>query len=286
MAQGQSEENSVYDFFYVDTRRIAQFSSQFNQYGHLTGLTRSVAETSSGGGSVGVSNTKVDKSKSEQVGQTRQFDPQWLNPLSFLEEAEERGLVNRGLDEAQMGKFVITQGQMLIYDVEMLRHSWEKPAIKKLMKSSMDDEPQGNRSERRAAARNQSNATASNLDALLELLSIMPHGLQMRMLGTDVNVWCSLESQFVTGKTSDLILKHGAIINGEWNMLGIYDAYPHDPDQKYDNDREEADIAGDVAGSFVGQLAARIGIMARNMGGRPGGAHGITPLLIFREVTA
>ena len=52
MALDRERDDSVYDFLYVDARRIAVFLSQFSQYGHLTTLTRAVSETSSAGGGI------------------------------------------------------------------------------------------------------------------------------------------------------------------------------------------------------------------------------------------
>ena len=50
MAQDPEKGDSVYDFLYVDARRIAVFLSQFGQYGHLTSLTRAELEASSTSG--------------------------------------------------------------------------------------------------------------------------------------------------------------------------------------------------------------------------------------------
>ena len=83
MARAPEPANSVYDFLYVDQQRLAQFESQFSQYGNLTELTRSVGEVSSSGRVLNVHVAKVDTTTSGQTSQTRAFDPQWLAPFSL-----------------------------------------------------------------------------------------------------------------------------------------------------------------------------------------------------------
>ena len=83
-------------------------------------------------------------------------------------------------------------------------------------------------------------------------------------------------------KTSDLLLKHGSIIQGEWAIVGVLDAMPDGgaPAEGYD-----AEFASLLGGSVIGTAAAHLGPVARNMLGRPAGSYGMTPLLIFREIS-
>jgi hypothetical protein len=124
MARGLEQGDSVYDFLYVDARRIAVFLSQFNQYGHLTLLTRAASETSSTSGGVNVVAAKLDTGASEQTSQTRQFDPQWLAPLSFLDQANERGMIFRDLVQARIGQLVLVSGRLAMFDLGVMRDAW------------------------------------------------------------------------------------------------------------------------------------------------------------------
>src|SRR5436305_1846102 len=117
MAQDPEKGDSVYDFLYVDARRIAVFLSQFEQYGHLTSLTRTVSETSSASGGVSVVAAKLDTAASEQSSQTRQFDPQWLVPLAFLDKADQRGMIVRDLGDARIGQLVLISGRLAMFDL-------------------------------------------------------------------------------------------------------------------------------------------------------------------------
>ena len=130
MAQDPEKGDSVYDFLYVDARRIAVFLSQFGQYGHLTSLTRAELEASSTSGGLNVVAAKLDTGASEQTSQTRQFDPQWLAPLIFLDQADQRGMIVRDLANARIGKLLLVSGRLAIFDLGMLRNAWEIGAIR------------------------------------------------------------------------------------------------------------------------------------------------------------
>ena|ERR1700730_5384451 len=107
MARAPAKEDSVFDFLYIDALRLAHFLSQFSEFGHLTTLTRSVSETGSSSGGVNLHVAKIDTAVSGQTAQTRQFDAQWIAPLSFLDRANERGMISRGLGEARIGRLVL-----------------------------------------------------------------------------------------------------------------------------------------------------------------------------------
>ena len=118
------------------------------------------------------------------------------------------------------------------------------------------------------------------------MLATLPHAVQAAITERggpqDRVTWCSLRDENLIVPGSDLLLKHGVRIAGEWSMLGILDALP------------DAAVAGSpelaqmLSAFSLGSLGAVIGPMApaiRTMLGRPTDAYGMTPLLIFREVS-
>jgi hypothetical protein len=100
VAQGPESENSIYDFIYVDHQRVALFLSQFDQSGKLTGLTRSVREVHQKTLSAGVDKLVVAKRESESSAteeMQREFDPQWVLPLTLLDALEDEQLIHRDI---------------------------------------------------------------------------------------------------------------------------------------------------------------------------------------------
>jgi hypothetical protein len=208
MARGQEGDDSVYDFLYVDAKRIASFLSQFDQYGHLTSLTRTASDTSASGGGLNIHVAKLDTSSTAQTTQTRQFDPQWLAPLSFLDQAQQRGMIVRGLANAGIGQFILASGALRVLDASFMKDAWSLPTISRTIRA--------------AAPPHKGPKPAVNpLDLMMDLLKVLPHPVQAQLDGPDFSLWCGLSPDSLITSPSDLMLKHGARIAGEWNILGI-----------------------------------------------------------------
>ncbi len=79
------------------------------------------------------------------------------------------------------------------------------------------------------------------------------------------------------GTPADLFLKHGTLITGTWNIVGILDAMPDDENVGSAGKAEGLGLVNGVLGGVLNALAP----MAREFG-RPHGAYGITPLVIYR----
>jgi hypothetical protein len=292
------ESDSVFDFLYHDVRRVGSFLAQFDDAGHLQQVTQSDGATrgskrgwkaAAGGSLPGVGSANVSVERAPEKGgfeaSERVYDPLWTNARTLLDFLSERDMLKRTLVNASIGQFVLVSGSLLILDLPMLKNAWASPVIQKLMRDGVAEQsaPAGNRQQRRAQGATASITTkTSQIELVVAILSMMPHVLQCRLLSQDVNVWCTLNEEFIVGKASDLTLKHGTLLQGEWQMLGILDAYPDDAS------RTNADlqaVISAIAATPVGQLSTQFAPVAQTMLGRPGEAHGVTPLLIFRDVT-
>lgn len=125
--------------------------------------------------------------------------------------------------------------------------------------------------------------------AALELLPTLPHAVQACVFDDEeLAVWCSLREEYLTTPASDLLLKHGCRVAARWNMLGILNAHPEEG-ANAGTDASLEPIHQGLAATRLGGLGALIGGIAppiRQMLGRPATAYGVTPILIFREVSA
>src|SRR4051794_34309148 len=132
MARDQEKEDSVFDFLYIDSCRIALFLSQFSQYGHLTSLTRTRTESATSSGALDIKLAKIDGSESESSTLNRQFDAQWVAPLSFLDQARQRGMI-KALTDGRIGNLVIVDGELEIRDLTIIKRAFEFPAMRTQM---------------------------------------------------------------------------------------------------------------------------------------------------------
>jgi hypothetical protein len=278
----------VYDFLYHDARRIGSFLAQFDAFGHLQQIRQTDSVTSgtvsssaiegeikaivaSGKSSLDDKATKESKDTAERV-----YDPLWANALALLDYLTERNLIVRDLQRARIGQFTLVSGKLSILNLAMLKQFWPLPTIKKIINDSADQTvaATGNRHERRAQYHKSAAAAQVNkADLALQILSVLPHEVEATIDCSKELVWCSLREDSLVGSSSDLLLKHGLVISGVWSILGIMDALPGPPEPGVDS------------GTLLGNLMQQLMPVVRSFMGRPEGAFGMTPLLIFREVS-
>ncbi len=236
-ARGGLSTDSVFDFLYYDARRIASFLSQFDDSGQLTEIVqhelaqrskRTIGTIKAVGGVPLIATAEGEQSSeagaSSQHDSQRVYDPIWANARTFLDYLAERDMIQKDVAEANMGQFVLCSGSLSITDLQLMERTWKLKSVQTLIKSGQ--QPTGrNRRERRAQSVSVTPTTADNVDLVIDLLSIMPHTIQAKISGT-ANTWCSLSQDGMSTLASDITLKHGTRIPGEWHALGVLDAKP------------------------------------------------------------
>jgi hypothetical protein len=300
--QGAQANVSVYDFLYHDVRRIGSFLAQFDEAGHLQKITQSegiVRSQSRGfriaaGGNIPlVGSANLDVSRTPASGGSeaseRIYDPLWANARTFLDYLAERDMLHRELSAARIGQFVLVSGELAILDLPMLRQLWELPIVRATVLSgagraegSQTNAP--NRAERRRESRPQQKREATIAEApadfMLQTVKYLPHAIQAVLTNKDrtTAIWCSIGEESLVGSSADLMLKHGAIISGTWNLVGILDALP-------EVGGSAESVAAALGNTPLAQAAQSLAPFVRQMMGRPPHAYGLTPLLIFREIS-
>ncbi|WP_062476974.1 hypothetical protein [Rhizobium sp. Leaf384] len=306
----QQAVNSVFDFLYYDAIRISSFLAQFDPSGSLTQLatterahrSRKSTLNTQGAGSVGVLKGTISEGTdavSEYGKQSlKTYDTRWANALAFLDYAEQHELLRRDLSTSGIGDLVVFSGDLSLFDLGILKKVWDMPAMRKtIIAGAKEAESDGSpisqrmsRSQRRqqGSSKKADAKIGNEAEAALEMLSVLPHSIQASISDENDNVWCTLREDSITVAPSDLALKHGMSIGNDWNIVGVLDANP-DIDAAM-NDGTPFEIAKQmVAGSKLGMLALLMGTnvipAARAMLGRPTDAYGVTPLLLFRQIS-
>jgi hypothetical protein len=307
-ALDEPQSDSVYDFLYCDSRRIASFLAQFDDSGHLEKvIQRESAATGSkrgwkfglgGGGMVvgtggtGNASFEISPAAGGSEASERVYDPLWTNARTFLDYLEGASLLQRNLLEARIGQFALLSGALGFFDLSLLKSAWEQPFVRGLLKAGMNlaqpPIPVASRQQQRRAGGGKSHAVTEQqhgpADAVLGMLQFLPHAIVASVRFEHGSVWCNLNSASLVGSSSDIILKHGVSVPGVWNVVGIVDAFPETESDDVISAAQAA-IAAGALGS-LGEVMATFAPAVRNMLGRPKGAWGVTPLLIFREISA
>lgn len=312
-ARAARQHDSVYDFLYHDARRTASFLAQMDPAGHLTGLkvtdrTEEGSSNKAGASAQGGlppfaranANFEDGRSKLAAESSERTYDPLWTNALTLLDYLEDRDMVRRDVRAARIGEFVVAAGSLAVFDLSVLKSCWDMPIVRSLLAGGMQmggpeasAAPATNRQQRRRQERTGSSDAANPLNGkdgvqfVVDVLKIMPHSLQARLgVGSDTILWCSLREDSMSVASSDMLLKHGVTLGGRWNVLGILDALPEGEGDDADSVDEALRQALGLTDNALGQMMTALVPMAKKALGRPPHAYGITPLLIFREVSA
>ena len=268
--QDDQEKDSVFDFLYNDTRRVASFLAQFDDSGYLEKVVQKDAVTkgrkrgfkwSVGGGATlagtgGQGTVALERSPSDEGSESleRSYDPLWTNARTLLDFLSERNLIQRDLMLARLGQFVLVSGSLVVLDLPLIKNAWGKSTVQKLIRAGADQELRAtmSRQQRRAAGKNAAPETLDGANLLIDLMSILPHSLQGRIF-TDIGVvWCNLIDNFVVGQSNDLVLKHGSLIPGQWSVLGILDAFPDNLSVPNEDGKTISDVIAEAAGTVVG----------------------------------
>jgi 3',5'-cyclic AMP phosphodiesterase CpdA len=187
----------------------------------------------------------------------RTYDPFWTNALTFLDFLREEELIKTNPSKAVIGQFVQLTGSPWLFDMRLLQRVMSTGSMQAFVSVLPDLHEQP-----LVAA------------LMLDIIPTLELGVQVTLASGSHTLWGTLLPNSMATSAGDLMLKHGAEVSGAWTVLGVLDARP------------DTDASLTTAPEFQGLPQMMVGISAlRPMIGRPPHAYGITPLLIFREVS-
>jgi hypothetical protein len=234
---------------------------------------------------------KGDGTETAKSSTVTKFDPQWLLPLLFLEEAQD--MIHRDITSAAIGSIVLTSGRLIVTDLSILKEMWSSTTMKQFILdkvSAEEQKPAGNRHDRRSTAARPVKKEITEQEVALEILPLLPHSPQINIVTPDYAVWATVEPQYMAGTVADITLKHGGKVAGSWSMVAILDARPfevHDNPEDHDYDDIMSGLDKARIGMFsdnVWKIATELAQPTRQALGRPIISYGVTPLIIFREI--
>lgn len=294
---------SVFDFLYNDGRRVGSLLAQMDDNGLLTEIRHGekVTRDAVRGGSISGSvfgtggGIQVTPKAGGEESSERVYDPFWSNARELLDALDDNDLIMRDLKNAGLGSIILLSGEMRITDLTLLRSLWGLQSVRKLMRTGLERNGVIDRSESRQARRakgRQKTDTEVPLppeqEMLLEMLPVLPHSLTVTVGGNTYSGWGNLREEFLVATGADIVMKHGETIPGEWSMLGVLDAQPDEGGQgdvDANNLVDFTDASRLIDHSLVGQFGSIMSPIFRILLGRPGTHYGVTPLLIFREIS-
>lgn len=287
MAHDSRTTESIFDFIYVDRRRVASHFAQLFPEGTLTSVKTAVQDGDTSRQDLRLSLGMVKSDiQNAQIGSEmleRQYDAAWTLPITLANRLDELGFLHRDLATAPLGQMVLLKGNVQIIDIRMLQNMWDP-----LARFMAPEKPKGqNRHQRRGNVKAPQQKLPEGVefnDTIAELMRLVPHALQLNFCTGEEFVWSTLDAEMMTTAADDFALKHGTIVPGEWHMIAVIDRRP----EHVESDHATESWAKFQALANVGAGLTR-GVMdlldnLRGVIGRPGLAYGATPLMIFREL--
>ena len=290
----------VYDFFYYDAARVGSFIGQLDDSGHLQtvkqseNVTRTRKPEHSLKASVSLPGIGLPTEQSPEAGFTftrgaqegatqqneRTYDPMWVNAINFKEFIEQEGRLVEDLSQAVTGSFVFLKGQLSILDMSALKVFWQNSDIQKRWIRNKETQQTAKKVigdvDKKAGE-----TELGNTRLVFDLLAQMPHGIHCIIKSGTIEAWGPIRGNSMVSPIGDITLLHGSEIPGDWKMIAIMDARP--------NTEEEVEnlVASipDTPAHGIRRAVFGLANLARKSLGRPAGVYGVTPLLIYRDVT-
>jgi len=306
--QGGQSTDSVYDFLYHDARRVGSFLAQFDSFGHLQQLTAGESATKDAkrgyslklAGALPLPGTPEGAEGSMTLGMHpsqggseslhRVYDPLWTNARTLLDYLDQKELIQRDLNRARLGQFILASGELSILNAGLLPKIWETSGVRDIAVRSAGETARAaintalsnapiRSAERAKAEKIALKVAETNAQAAMDVIALLPHSAQCTIRGSGYSVWSTLNSDGMVGRVSDLSLKHGTEIPGHWSLLGLLDALPSPIP-------EQLQIPNTGVPTHMAAFIRNLSNLSRTIVGRPPDAYGVTALLLFREVSA
>jgi hypothetical protein len=275
---------SLYDFLYIDSRKISSYLAQIDPNGALTGIKVSAsinsAEQYNAQFSIPMIKGNAQANEANSRGTEKNYDPVWTVPVSLLNALDEAQFINRDISTGVVGQLVLIKGHLQVLDIRMLKDLWEfvLPQYLQQQAPQATESAVPNRAERRRGQRQaHARPTAPSNDARLQIEAIkrIPHSLQMNMICSSAMIWATLNPDNLLVQPDDFLLKHGSALPGEWIVLGVLDSFG-------------AIDATETWATFninpISQGLTVAADMLRRQFGRPDNSVAITPLMLFRKI--
>ena len=290
----QQESDSVFDFLYQDARRVGSCLAQLSPGGLVQSVKQQNSTEETGGLDASVTAAanavvaRAGSSFSTRHGNTnrdsieRTFDPFWTNAVDLLDLLESRSLLHRDMTSAGIGKFVLVTGKLAIIDLSQLKLVWGIPELRSLCEKAIadglgDSEVSAAFFPKHKNSREQASKAFSKL--MVTVFQSLPETVQGRLADEENRLfYFTLDDAGLVSSPTELLLKHGLAIAGDWSIMGILDAFPGPRSFDEHGVASSLGLAGNPLTILLGGMQ---GILQQ--AGKPDDAYGLSPLLIFRS---
>ncbi|MBF7694178.1 DUF6414 family protein [Acinetobacter pollinis] len=274
MAQESQDIESIFDFFYLDTRKISSFYAQLTGSGAIStrkNISITLDETTNEyAGNLKVISGKHGSKNNSGQNSEDSFDASVTMPREMIDRLDELGYIYRDLTPENLGSIVLLNGFLSVNDIEVM---------KGLIKPSFDFMLQ-QMPNKTGADKTKIQQFKKLTEPLLGFISHLPFALSCSLYAKDehtdnlTEVWMSLTREDISSQVHDISFKHGDTLAGQWYVLGVLDAIPNALDE---NKQNIPNVNDDGFGEFKKSISEVLKMFGRNSE-----SYGMTPIAIFR----
>lgn len=270
MVQELHDIKSIFDFLYLDNTKIKSFYAQLTGLGALTNVKENdevniIQNKDAGIGVPSIATAKIAHQEGTKRAGERLYDAIPTMPREMINRLDELGFIERGLSEKTAGKLVLLKGKLSITDIG---------SLKDLIEPTLNFEAYERAKSERSSSKQKAvlKQIQEEYKPGIDIIKVIPYALEATLhIGNDT-VWMTLNRDEMVGNPHDINLKHGNMLYGDYYVLGVLDAIPHD-------EQEIASVENELKNgvkTFVNELKMMIG--------RNPESYGITPIAIFRVI--
>ncbi|WP_341268752.1 hypothetical protein [Morganella morganii] len=228
---------------------------------------------------------KANKSLTDECSESFELthDATWSLPLQLLDLLHAHNLMTFGTSGSRLGSLSLISGNIVIFDVSTMKKSlpfFANYLALQRKRISPTLPPKAKSSKKSPnTADDIEVADGVTVGIIKDFLDVIPTQIQVDFYEVGGSQsWMSLNPEWLTINPTDLALKYGSNLPGQWNVLGIVDAMP---DYLVDTNSEPfiRDEDNEMKSGVYGMID-----QLRTMFGRSDTKYGITPLLIFRKI--
>lgn len=271
MAHEPAGTASVFDFLFVDHARVALFNAQFTGMGSMRQIVESESSTGTKSGDVNAAVARGRYERSTSQSLEKAYDAQWAEPLSFLDHAQERGLLKPDLASARVGDLVKVKAEIEFLNLASLQKVW----------STVAEAGSGGGGQKRRRGGGGKLLANNDAELGLRIFGALDQPMIMVFRAEAGRLWSAVDPANVVGAASSLHWKFGARIDGDWHVVGVVDC---PPGQLSWPSQEHGPLFGPPEAPSPHPLVAMMSEIG-NVIGRPSDCHGITPLVVLREIS-
>lgn len=261
----------LYDFIFIDQPRIRSLYAQLFT-GFLAEIETITSESNRRGrnlqaggdpfGSIAsVNEQEVQESTANHI------DPHDIVLKDVLTKLSELGMICHDPTVAIPGNFLLLKGRVGIVDFSLCQGLL---SLLPDILGMVNEPPSPHHKQQKKVDRNE-----RKFASLLQKISaLVPWSVTILLQSDEVTAWGAISKEALRADPGHIMLKSGPVLAGEWYMLALVDVAPNS---------EAGAITGlsEFAQGLLNGLASiQVAV------GRPSDCIGVTPLLVFRKLSA